>query len=652
MRYIIVLLLLGFLETQAQNSRYAVTYEVTRPDIENNTYAKDSTANALVLYERGDSFVDKNTYRLNTDIRRKLKILNRNGFDYAEVSVFLYNNDKGRKEKISNINASVYNIENGKVVQTKLKKADIFEEKYNDNYTLIKFAFPNIKEGSVVHYSYRIESPFMFKYKSWSFQSSIPTLYSEYNTSIPGNWEYNIKLVGGKKLAINENTVKKNCLSAGAASANCSDSKYVMVDVPAFIEEDYMTTKANYLARIEYELKTLRGFDGTVDHITKSWEAVDNEIERETSLGQILSKLNRVKDLIPKDDISNQTPLNKAETIYYYVLNNYKWNKEFDLFENVSIKNLLKDKSGSAGEINALLYILLKTNDIDVKPIILSTRNNGLATQIYPVLSDFNYLIVKATIDGQDYLLDATENHLSFGQIPFRCLNQYGRLLDFENGSSWYDIASTKNSLAEYGYELNFDANQVLTGKVNYKTTEYHSFSDRKNYFSNKDTYIEAFKNKYNSLDISNFNVIDTEKTSTDFKATFTIESSSDIVGNTVYLNPFLFKFFSENPFKLQERSYPIDFGYKDTYIYKIKINIDDSYNILEIPENVNLALPGREASVRFTAQQKNNEVLIYFKLSFSRAIYPPDFYSALKEIMNKVIDTQNNALIVLEQKQ
>ena len=51
----------------------------------------------------------------------------------------------------------------------------------------------------------------------------------------------------------------------------------------------------------------------------------------------------------------------------------------------------------------------------------------------FPVISDFNYLIVQATIDDKTYLLDATDNYLSFGEIPFRCLNSYGRLMDFKN---------------------------------------------------------------------------------------------------------------------------------------------------------------------------------------------------------------------------
>ncbi|WP_298899037.1 DUF3857 domain-containing protein [uncultured Psychroserpens sp.] len=653
MKYITLIILLFFLTANAQNEYHSEGFEVTKPDIEQKNFAKDSTANALIIYEYGNSYVDKSSYKLNTEVKRKIKILNRNGFERAEISIFLYDDKKGGKEKIKDINATVYNIKNGEVITTKLEKSAIFEEQYNDKYKLVKFAFPSIKEGSVINYSYTLESPFMFKYKGWNFQDDIPVLYSEYNASIPANWEYNIKLVGGQKLTTNYSGVKKNCLQGGGgANANCGVYKYVMKNIPAFIEEGYMTTKDNYLARIEYELKVFRGFNGSIDNITKTWKSTDNEIEKDTDLGIQLRKTKTVKNTIDHDFNIESDDLKKAQNIFKYVQENFVWNEKFRVLENISIKNLIKEKSGNVGEINAFLHNLLIAYDIDAKPILLSTRRNGFATKIYPVLSDFNYLIVKVDIGGKTYLLDATDDYLTFGQIPFRCLNQYGRLLDFDKGSQWYDIDIKDFSLAEYSYTLDFDANQQLKGNVNYKTTGYNALIDRKNYFNNTAAYIDRIKSRYASVDISDSKIINTDKKSSDFYFNFKVETTPDIVGNTVYLNPFLFHFFAENPFKLQERTYPIDFGYKDVFIHKIKVNIDESYQINEIPESFNLKLPENKGSLFVSTQQNGNSVTLYLKLSFNESIYDSIYYDALKTIMTKVIDTQNNALIVLEKKQ
>lgn len=176
--YLASLLLTTF--SFAQSSFNADTYVVSRNDIATNTFETDSTAGALIIYEDGHSYIDKDTYTLKTEIKRKIKILKRNGFERATASIYLYN-DNNRKEKVSQIVASTYNIENGAITKTELKAENIFEEKYNDKYTIVKFTLPNIQEGSVLTYSYLIESPFIYKFHPWEFQDDIP----HYTVHIP-----------------------------------------------------------------------------------------------------------------------------------------------------------------------------------------------------------------------------------------------------------------------------------------------------------------------------------------------------------------------------------------------------------------------------------------------------------------------------------
>jgi hypothetical protein len=162
----------------SQNTFNSEDYTVTKDDIETNIYKKDSTAHALIIYESGNSYIDKFDFKLKTKIKKKIKILDRDGFNQATIIENLYNNDEGYlKEKILDINATTSNIVDGKISSTKLEENQIFREKYNDNITRIKFTLPNVKEGSVISYSYTIESPFIFKFKDWEFQHYIPTLF-------------------------------------------------------------------------------------------------------------------------------------------------------------------------------------------------------------------------------------------------------------------------------------------------------------------------------------------------------------------------------------------------------------------------------------------------------------------------------------------
>jgi hypothetical protein len=653
-KYLILLLFqIVFLNVKAQSNYDSTSFVVSKGDLETNKYPQDSVANALVIYEYGNSYFDKKTFKLITEVKRKIKIFNKNKDDKATIEIYLYNNEKNRKEKIKDIIATTHNLLNENIAKTIVKKSEIFNEKYDKNYTIVKFTLPNIQDGSVITYSYTLESPFIYKYHGWKFQDDIPTLYSEYNTSILGNYEYNIKLVGSSELVKNESILKRNCLSTIIGGpADCINSTYVMKDIPAFIEEDYMTSKNNYLSRIEYELKVLYRFDGGKDDITKTWKTTDKELKIDESIGRQLNKLSLTKDLIDWSTTNENDPLIKAQSIYKFIQKNYTWNKRYSLFKDVSIKNLIKNKSGKASEINILLHNLLKVNGIKVKPILLSTRNNGFATKLFPVLSDFNYLIVQANINDKLYLLDATDDYLSFGEIPFKCLNSYGRLLDFKNGSVWVDIEAKKNSTIQHHVTLNLSKEGKLSGVINSRYLGYHALHEKRSYYSNASKHLEDFENKYVFLDVLEHTVKSKGKSDDRFQESFEIEINDlNTVGDAVYFDPFIFKFFTKNPFQLQHRTYPIDFGYKDSFIYLIDIELNNLYEVIETPKDINVKLPNNAGEFIFATKVTDNKINVFFKINFRQSVYNTEYYSYLKEFMSRIVDTQTKTLMVLKKK-
>jgi len=646
----IALLLLSINGT-SQNNFNSEGMTVTKSDLDLNLYERDSSANALVIYEKGNSYVDKNRFTLKTEVSKKIKILNSKGFDNAVINIYLYHKDK-KREKIHNISATTFNLENNTVTKTLLESDDIFEKKINDSFTNVTFTFPNVKEGSVITLSYVLESPFMFKYKEWYFQEDIPKLYSEYRASIPGNYEYNIKLVGYLKLDSHDVKIESNCLEFGSKGwADCANYVYAMTNIPAFIEEDYMTTKLNYLARVEYELKTFKGMNGNIEHYTKTWKTVDSEIKSDKNIGKQLNRNNIAKDLLSEKILTEKDALKKAKDIYTYVQDTYTWNEKFNIYDDISVKDLIDNKSGNVSEINILLHNLLEEQGFETNAVLLSTRNNGFVTKIHPVLSDFNYLIVQIVIEGKTYLLDATDKYNSFGELPFRCLNQEGRLLDFKNGSSWIDISPEKTYSIMYRNDLTLNESGILEGSVERRSNGYKAAPLKKLYFENKDAYINTLNEKHQSIEISDYSSTIQNKSDFEFVESFDVSQEIEMIGDNLYLNPFVFSFFTENFFKLQERTYPIDFGYKDSFMYVLKLTIDNSYEVLEEPKALTLRLPDNKGSIIFTSTIENNVMTIFFKLSFNDALYPPEYYSAMKEFMNNAVDIQKNSLLVLKKK-
>ena len=622
---------------------------VIKADLTNNSFDKEPNAEALLIYDYGNAYFNKETWRLNIELKQKLKILSKDGLDRGKKEIPLYIG-KNSKEIIKDVQVRVYNLVNGEIEVSSISKDAIYTEK-NENYDLVKLIFPGVKVGSVITVSYTKSTPFVTKFQPWYFQQDIPSLYSEFNASIPGNYEYNIKLVGTLPLKENTNRIEYNCLEAGSgAYANCAVYKYIMTDIPSYKEEKYTTTAENYTSRIEYELSVIRKFNGEVDRITKSWADIESELKADSDFGRQINKKKIVKDLLPNNISGISNNLEKAKAIYQFILDNYKWNETSGRYD-VSIKRLLEEGGGNAFEINLLLQNMLNNEGIDSYPMLLSTRDNGLATKVYPVLTDFNYVIIKLDLEDKTYYLDATNPYLSFGEIPFYCLNQYGRVFDIEYGSYWEDIKPNQYSTTQIGAKLKLDEDNFFNGIVSINTSGYNSHSKKKYFFENPSQYLENLKSSYVNSNIKEHTVTSKLKNEKTFSEKIELSYNEAFIGNKIFFNPFIYKFYEENPFKLQQRTYPVDFGYKQAFMFSLEVDLGDRLKVVELPENVTFALPNKSGLIAFSSAVNEKKLSVFTRIKLDKPIYDVGYYNALKAFMSKIIDLQNNTIIVLEKK-
>lgn len=621
--------------------------DISRSDLETNSYSRDSSAVALVLYDHGNAFVNEDTFRLNVEIQQKVKILKPEGLERGEITLRAYKN-KSSKEKIKKIIGFTYRLENEKIIKEKLQPSAIFTVE-EENYDKITFVLPKLQVGSVFTVSYMLDSPFFNKFQPWYFQGADPVLYSEFNTSIPGNFKYNTKLVGDLKLKDRSHSIKKYCLKVGnGGSADCSESKFVMTNIPAYYEEDFTTTPDNYISRIEYELVSIQQFDGSIKNYTRSWKDVDGELEYDNDFGRQIKKKSLVKKVLPEDIKSQENSIEKAQKIYQFVLDKYKWNGKSGRFD-VSVKRLLKESVGSTFELNLLLLNLLHSEGFEAYPVLGSTRANGFVTKLYPVLSDYNYLFIKLIQDDKSHYLDATSIYRPFGELPYKALNGDARVIDFDNESYWERVTEKEFILDSYRVSTSISVDNIVSGSVEHMLTGYFSFNKRKDFFDNPNSYIESLTNNYEDYNIENHKVVQTLKNDEGFNESYDISIELESQADRIYFNPFIYKFFSENPFKHERRTYPIDFGYKSIFTYAFELDLNGLYNVVEIPEDQTYALPGNAGTLLTTVKEDNGKVVVFMKMKLDEAIYKPGFYFSLQKLFGQMIDVQKNTLVVLE---
>ena len=287
--------------------------DVTEKDFAKKVYSIDSNASAVVIADIGSSKIEGNSkgwFSLVFKHYKRVHILNKNGYDIANVSEELYTNGSD-EEQLEKLKAVTYNLENGKVVETKLDvKANVFKDNISKNWVVKKFTFPNVKEGSIIEFEYTKTSDFLENLEPWEFQSAYPRLWSEYNLSLPDFFGYVFITQGYKAYDIKDRKERKGIVSESFDShtgpglrlytleSNVADYRWVMKNVPALKEESYTSTINNHIAKIEFQLSEYRE-PLVYRNIMGSWPKLTEDLMKAEFFGQQLTRDNGwLKDIL------------------------------------------------------------------------------------------------------------------------------------------------------------------------------------------------------------------------------------------------------------------------------------------------------------------------------------------------------------------
>lgn len=172
--------------------------KVTVEELSEKKHPKDTSAVAAYIFNKGKSYFEfsqQDGFTLKTEVEVKIKIYKKEGYKWANEGVRYYIG-QSEKEGVLFYKAVTYNLVNGVIEKTKLKSEGEFIEKVNKFWNVKKIAMPNVKEGSIIEYSYVITSPFLSNVPDWEFQKEIPVNYSEFTTAIPEYFIYSVHTKG------------------------------------------------------------------------------------------------------------------------------------------------------------------------------------------------------------------------------------------------------------------------------------------------------------------------------------------------------------------------------------------------------------------------------------------------------------------------
>ncbi|WP_321320404.1 DUF3857 and transglutaminase domain-containing protein [Labilibaculum sp.] len=664
---LLLILLAGYSKADNEKIKFG---KVSVEELEMTVYQQDTSAAAVILYDSGSSYFETEYINDNTDFICKferhvrIKILKPEGFDFATFKIPLYHSENG-EEKTSSIKGRTYNLD-GKILIDKLEKNSIFKEETTPNWNRIKFTMPNIKVGSVIEVKYQISSPFKQNFKAWQFQYNIPVEYSKYNTRIPSYFNYQITTKGYypitklKETSRPENfLIKYKEIDNQSGSAQMIEHQYNLTpisnineyyaeNIPSFKKESYMLAEENYLSCIEFELQSYKYDYGALHNFTSSWEDVQNKLIKSDYFGGTLKKDGFVEDVIAPLISGVQSEEEKMAIIFQSVQNSIKWNEKNKLFCDNSLRSVWKEKSGSSAEINLLLVAMLRKAGIQANPVALSTRQNGIIHPSHPTITQMNYVVACAKIGDKSYLMDATDPYCPIGILPFRCLNDKGRLIT-ETNSEWINLDPNKGSKIAIVSTLILTEEGQLEGKISEAFYDYKGVDIRKTISNNTEGYTEKLKSDYEDWNITDieYKNLDDRNNPVQISYMAEIENAANMEGERIYLNPILKYKTHENPFKLEQREYPVNFGYPITVNYLLLLELPTNFTIEEQPKSSKIVLPDNGGEYIYQINKSANKVMIKYSFNTGKSQYLSSEYEYLKEFYNHVIAKENQILVL-----
>ncbi|MFT6095301.1 MAG: hypothetical protein ACJAXY_001463 [Nonlabens sp.] len=661
MKNILVILLLSCVYSFGQDLKSGI---ITLQDFELKTEDTSDDHDAILILNSVDVvFVD---YKQYLSIRQRIRIETEKGLDYATQSIQLYQSDSGR-ETLKNLSGTTYNLTDGKVEKVELDVNSVFEEDLSEFYTLKSFTMPDVRIGSIIEFSYVVESPFPY-IDDINLQYGIPIINLALNIQFPNYYSYNVVFNPKSRYKIDfnakdfEDSLTSTLIDASESDYFDSDQKIQQVRVsnksisftqqhiPALLPEFLSGNLNKYRAKMIINIASFN--DVQTGKVRKefgtTWEAVAKTIYDSDKFGDEVKRSRFFRKDLEDLTQSLTTPKEKVTAILDFLKLKVKWDGKYGVFTKDGIKEAYKKGSGNVSEVNLLLVSMLREAEIEANPVLVSSVDNE--TPIFPTREGFNYIVVQVSYGDEKVLVDATEKFAGLNLLPIRAANWKGRLIKKDGSSEWIRLTDNQKSEDIVFLNIKLDSESEASGNGQKRHTNYRALNSRNtNMNSTEDELEKHIQNDNVGLEISNVIVEGLENVDSDltYKYDIKFKNAFDKVGDNIYITPLLYEANEESPFKLETRKLPLDlsFPYKTKTIVNIKI--PEGYEVESIPESIKAVYNDTIGYYKYVTRNQGNMISTVATFNLDVSVIQPKDYPAFKKFFEAIVEKDAQKIVL-----
>ncbi len=618
-------------------------------------YSIDTGASAVILFEKEEYriFTDnKGVLKRKVVVTRVIKLLNEDAFYLSKMGVFCFN------DAAAPIEGATYNLVDGIVEKTELKKRNLDRKDIGDGLSAITFVMPQIKRGCIIAYTYQQASTIMPRLCSWHIQGEYPKLESQFSVTCPPlTVEY--KPIRTTKLyPVQYKSIKQAqgsddafaCVGSTDKNGNVTNL-WIRRNVSAFKEEPYIANRNNYKEVHELYLVSLRFSDDN------TWDNFNSVIWQKMGLG---SDLNDPKlfflltlDSLAKPGMSENE---KMLHIYYYVRNNFKAvSGEERREKNTDLKALWYNRSGTIGEINLLLTSMLLKAKLHANILLISTTEYESPNKNVPVSEQMNYVACAVMVDNKVVFLDASEKYNIPGVLPSKCYNGFAWAVGERGYGVMLDPVLLANKEHFNARVYGFTGNTAKI-EIRYKKGEVECARLRNHWAKRsgaKGEYLDELKRRLpKGIEITSETVEHAADTDGDMEirlsGTWRFNTATDVFS----LQHNFAGVFNDNPFTSPVRKFPVEFRERSDYVANLVIELPNNF----VPEGNLAPINISNDSLGFGYKRTTNYIpqskmmTVSSSLNMKRTRFELTEYASLRGFFEQVV-IDNSKLLVFKKK-
>ncbi|PPK86244.1 transglutaminase-like putative cysteine protease [Neolewinella xylanilytica] len=635
--------------------------KVSDEELAIQTAPTDSTAEAYVLYHQQDlsfNYSQEKGTVIQEKHHKRTKLFKPSSFGRADVAIRFHQ----RSSDIVGLRAIIH-LPNGE--REKIGGSQIIREDLNDQWRVVKFTFPKVTPGAIIEYEYTLEYDNILVPTPFVFQEDVPVAYAEFTAMIPEYFNYiSLGTHGAFTVSESETTLNQFGPRSHQASATADTRtphlrmRYVMEDIPPYDIQPYTNNASDYLPCVKLQLRSVEYPNQPIEYVLGDWFATAKELDEHPTFGKCYSASGASNTLWEEAEaivLAGKTDKEKIDRAYYFICQRLRWNRNYGFTGTDVPDNILKSGTGNSADLNLSLLALLRRAGVDAYPMLVSLRDGGNHIEVYPIIDQFDHMMVYTEVDGHPYILDANGGSRPPGVPRVQALNH--RAWIARPGAPQWIALEMPPAQQIVVAKVQVTADGQAEAEVKTRLSSYFAFEGREQ----SRTATELSGQPIAADIISVFpeakvldHLIDpaepvNDKLDCSFKMTVPIAVSTD---EYLYVQPILLRLLDQELDDVETRVYPVDFAHPWKKQFISTIQLPEGYVVEEMPQNIKLVSEDRGMEATYTATlHPDNSIAVRFAINLDQTVYPAAAYPTLRTMYRQIIELQEAPIILKKAK-